>query len=94
MQIDLQQLRSGRLGTLVTGVTYRWPGILVKEVTTLEETLQIAQRMWQSDARPFVGRHYRLDMSNLMGHLSTDELTPVPRARNLGPSVAPRSAAA
>lgn len=25
-----------RLGTMVTGVTYRWPGVLVKEVTTLD----------------------------------------------------------
>jgi F420-dependent oxidoreductase-like protein len=25
-----------RLGAMVTGVTYRWPGILVKEVTTLD----------------------------------------------------------
>jgi F420-dependent oxidoreductase-like protein len=90
--------RSVRLGTLVTGVTYRWPGVLLKEVTTLdvlsggramfgigaawfegehiglgvpfpplkqrfemlEETLQIAQRMWQGDTRPFAGRHYTL----------------------------------
>jgi F420-dependent oxidoreductase-like protein len=28
--------RRVRLGTLVTGVTYRWPGILVKTVTTLD----------------------------------------------------------
>jgi F420-dependent oxidoreductase-like protein len=28
--------RRVRLGTLVTGVTYRWPGILVKAVTTLD----------------------------------------------------------
>jgi F420-dependent oxidoreductase-like protein len=25
-----------QLGTMVTGVTYRWPGVLVKEVTTLD----------------------------------------------------------
>jgi alkanesulfonate monooxygenase SsuD/methylene tetrahydromethanopterin reductase-like flavin-dependent oxidoreductase (luciferase family) len=79
-------------------VTYRWPGVLIKQVTTLdvlsegranfgigaawfdrehiglgvpfpplkerfemlEETLQIARRMWQGDARPFLGRHYQL----------------------------------
>lgn len=90
--------RSLRLGTLVTGVTYRWPAVLVKEVTTLdvlsagranlgigaawfdrehaglgvpfpplkqrfemlEETLQIAQRMFAGDGRPFLGRHYTL----------------------------------
>ena len=28
--------RRVRLGTLVTGVTYRWPGVLVKTVTTLD----------------------------------------------------------
>ncbi|MFB4315459.1 LLM class F420-dependent oxidoreductase [Actinomadura sp. 21ATH] len=87
------------LGTLVTGVTYRHPGILVKTVTTLdvlsggrawlgigaawndeesrglgvpfpptaerferlEETLQIAHRMWQGDESPYEGRHYRLE---------------------------------
>jgi F420-dependent oxidoreductase-like protein len=85
------------LGTLVTGVTYRQPGLLVKTVTTLdvlsggrawfgvgaawnqeehdglgvpfppvaerferlEETLQIAQRMWAGDESPYQGRHYR-----------------------------------
>jgi F420-dependent oxidoreductase-like protein len=90
--------RSLRLGTLVTGVTYRWPGVLVKEVTTLDvlsggranlgigaawfdrehaglgvpfpalkqrfemldETLQIAHRMFTGDTRPFLGRHYSL----------------------------------
>ncbi len=88
-----------RLGTMVTGVTYRHPGILVKTATTLdvlsqgrayfgigaawneeehaglgvpfpalkerferlEETLQIALRMWDGDETPFEGRHYRLD---------------------------------
>ncbi|MFV2171832.1 LLM class F420-dependent oxidoreductase [Actinomadura sp. LOL_016] len=87
------------LGTLVTGVTYRHPGILVKTVTTLdvlsggrawlgigaawndeesrglgvafpptaerferlEETLQIAHRMWRGDESPFEGEHYRLE---------------------------------
>jgi F420-dependent oxidoreductase-like protein len=88
-----------RLGTLVTGVHYRHPGVLVKQVTTLdvlsggrawlgigagwyeresrglgvpfpslgdrfarlEETLQIAQRMWSaSDESPFYGRHFQL----------------------------------
>src|SRR4029453_15786341 len=87
------------LGALVTGVTPRHPGVLVKTVTTLdvlsgaraglgvgaawndqesrglgipfpplaerferlEETLRIARQMWAGDARPFVGRHYRLE---------------------------------
>jgi F420-dependent oxidoreductase-like protein len=87
-----------RLGTMVTGVTFRPPALLVKAVTTLdvltggrawlgigvghhggeasdmglpfppaaeryerlEETLQIAGRMWAGDQRPFQGRHYRL----------------------------------
>lgn len=87
------------LGTLVTGVTYRHPGVLVKTATTLdvlsggrawlgigaawneeehrglgvpfpplaerferlEETLQIAHRMWQGDENPFEGRHYQLE---------------------------------
>jgi alkanesulfonate monooxygenase SsuD/methylene tetrahydromethanopterin reductase-like flavin-dependent oxidoreductase (luciferase family) len=87
-----------RLGTMVTGVTFRPPALLVKAVTTLdvlsggrawlgigagyqeeeaqamglplppvaerferlEETLQIAARMWAGDDAPFVGRHYRL----------------------------------
>jgi F420-dependent oxidoreductase-like protein len=87
-----------RLGTMVTGVTFRPPALLVKAVTTLdvlsggrawlgigagyqeeeaqamglplppvaerferlEETLQIAVRMWAGDDAPFVGRHYRL----------------------------------
>jgi F420-dependent oxidoreductase-like protein len=87
-----------RLGTMVTGVTYRPPALLVKAVTTLdvlsggrawlgigagyqqdeaqamglplppvaerfqrlEETLQIATRMWAGDDTPFEGEHYRL----------------------------------
>jgi F420-dependent oxidoreductase-like protein len=87
-----------RLGTMVTGVTFRPPALLVKAVTTLdvlsggrawlgigagherdeaaamglpfppagerfdrlEETLQIASRMWSGDETPFEGRHYRL----------------------------------
>ena len=87
-----------RLGTMVTGVTFRPPALLVKAVTTLdvltggrawlgigagherdeaaamglpfpptaerfqrlEETLQIADRMWAGDEAPFEGRHYRL----------------------------------
>jgi F420-dependent oxidoreductase-like protein len=87
-----------RLGTMVTGVTFRPPALLVKAVTTLdvltggrawlgigvghhggeasdmglpfpptieryerlEETLQIANRMWSGDETPFEGRHYRL----------------------------------
>jgi F420-dependent oxidoreductase-like protein len=85
------------LGTMVTGVTYRIPALLVKTVTTLdvlsggrawfgvgaawneeehaglgvpfppvaerferlEETLQIAQRMWSGDESPYDGRHYQ-----------------------------------
>lgn len=87
------------LGTLVTGVTYRHPGVLIKTVTTLdvlsggrawlgigaawneeehrglgvpyppvaerferlEETLQIAGKMWAGDESPFEGSHYRLE---------------------------------
>jgi F420-dependent oxidoreductase-like protein len=87
-----------RLGTMVTGVTFRPPALLVKAVTTLdvlsggrawlglgagyhgeeaqamglplppvaerfqrlEETLQIAARMWAGDDAPFEGTHYRL----------------------------------
>jgi len=87
-----------RLGTMVTGVTFRPPALLVKAVTTLdalsggrawlglgagyqgdeaaamglplppvaerferlEETLQIATRMWAGDDAPFQGTHYRL----------------------------------
>jgi F420-dependent oxidoreductase-like protein len=87
-----------RLGTMVTGVTFRPPALLIKAVTTLdvlsggrawlgvgagyqedeaqamglplppvaerferlEETLQIAARMWAGDEAPFEGRHYRL----------------------------------
>jgi F420-dependent oxidoreductase-like protein len=85
------------LGTLVTGVTYRHPALLVKTVTTLdvlsggrawfgvgaawndeehtglgvpfppvaerferlEETLEIADRMWSGDESPYDGTHYR-----------------------------------
>ncbi len=87
-----------KLGTMVTGVTYRHPGLLVKTATTLdvlsggraylgigaawneeehqglgvpfpplaerferlEETLQIAQRMWAGNEEPFAGKHYQL----------------------------------
>jgi F420-dependent oxidoreductase-like protein len=92
------QTQRVRLGTMVTGVTFRPPALLVKAVTTLdvlsggrawlgigagyqedeaqamglplpavaerferlEETLQIAARMWAGDDAPFEGRHYRL----------------------------------
>jgi F420-dependent oxidoreductase-like protein len=88
-----------RLGTLVTAVTYRHPGHLLKVVTgldvlsggrailglgagwyareasglglpfpplaerfeRLEETLQIAKQMWSGEARPYHGKHYRLE---------------------------------
>src|ERR671932_125033 len=87
--------RRARLGTLVTGVHYRHPGVLVKQVTALdvlsggrawlgigagwyqresvglgvpfpplkerferlEETLQIAHRMWRGETEPFYGKH-------------------------------------
>ncbi len=87
-----------KLGTMVTGVTYRQPGVLIKTVTTLdvlsggraylgigaawferehralgvpypplaerferlEETLQIARRMWSGEVGPYEGTHYRL----------------------------------
>jgi len=87
-----------RLGTMVTGVTFRPPALLVKAVTTLdvltggrawlgigvghqrdeaeamglqfppateryerlEETLELAARMWTGDDSPFEGRHYQL----------------------------------
>ncbi|MFG2086774.1 MULTISPECIES: LLM class F420-dependent oxidoreductase [unclassified Spirillospora] len=87
------------LGTMVTGVTYRHPGLLVKTVTTLdvlsggrawlgigaawyeeesrglgvpfpptaerferlEETLQIAHRMWNGDESAFEGGHFTLE---------------------------------
>jgi len=90
--------RRARLGTLVTGVHYRHPGLLIKQVTTLdvlsggrawlgigagwnereskglgvpfpslkdrferlEETLQIAHRMWRGDTQPIYGKHFRL----------------------------------
>jgi F420-dependent oxidoreductase-like protein len=88
-----------RLGTLVTGVTYRHPGLLVKTVTSLdvlsggraylgigaawneeehrglgvpypatkerfeqlEETLQIAHRMWRGDESTYAGTHFDLE---------------------------------
>lgn len=87
-----------RLGTMVTGNTFRAPALLVKTVTTLdalsggrawlgigagyqqdearamglpfppvaerfgqlEETLQLATRMWAGDASAFEGGHYQL----------------------------------
>lgn len=87
-----------RLGALVTGVTYRPPGLLLKSVTALdvlsggrtyfgvgagwyeeearglglsfpplkerferlEETLEIAHRMFSGDARPYIGPHHKL----------------------------------
>lgn len=87
------------LGTLVTGVTYRHPGLLAKTVTTLdvlsggrawlgvgaawneeehrglgvpyppvaerferlEETLQIARRMFDGDDTPYAGQHFTLE---------------------------------
>lgn len=91
--------RRAKLGTLVTGVHYRYPGILVKTVTTLdvlsggraylgigagwyereslglgvpfpptgerferlEETLQIAKKMWSGEVEPYHGTHYKLE---------------------------------
>lgn len=91
--------RNVRLGAMVSAVTYRPAGLLVKIVTSLDvlsggrailgigagwfegeargldlpfpplkerferldETLQIAHRMWSGDTRPFAGKHYRLD---------------------------------
>jgi F420-dependent oxidoreductase-like protein len=88
-----------KLGTLVTGVHYRHPGILLKTATTLdvlsggraylgigagwyeresrglgvpfpstterferlEEALQIAHQMWSGEAKPYWGKHYRLE---------------------------------
>ncbi|MCC7209856.1 MAG: LLM class F420-dependent oxidoreductase [Anaerolineae bacterium] len=90
--------RHARLGTMVTGVNYRAPGYLVKQVSTLdvlsggrawlgigagwyereaaglglpfpplkerferlEETIQIAMRMWAGDFSPYQGKHYHL----------------------------------
>ncbi len=87
-----------QLGSLVTAVSYRHPGVLLKALTTLdvlsggrawlgigaawnadeatglgipfppldrrfrqlEETLQIAVRMWAGDERPYDGEEYRL----------------------------------
>ena len=88
-----------RIGALVTAVSYRHPGLLIKSLTALdvlsqgrawlgigaswhdeearafglpfpslgeryerlEETLQIALRMWAGDATPFEGVHHRLE---------------------------------
>jgi F420-dependent oxidoreductase-like protein len=88
-----------RLGALVTAVSYRHPGLLIKTLTALdvlsqgrvwlgigaawheeearafglpfppraeryerlEETLQLAHRMWAGDATAFEGKHYRLE---------------------------------
>lgn len=88
-----------RLGTMVAGVTFRPPAVLIKAVTTLdvlsggrawfgigaghhdgearamglpfpaagerldqvEETVQLAARMWSGDRSPFAGRQFRLD---------------------------------
>src|SRR6185369_4220036 len=90
--------KKARLGAMVTAVTYRHPGFLVKAVTTLdvlsggraylgigaawfereargldlpfpplkerferlEETLQIAHKMWSGDRTPYEGKHYHL----------------------------------
>jgi F420-dependent oxidoreductase-like protein len=90
--------RTAELGTMVSAVSYRHPGVLVKQVTTLdvlsggrawlgigagwyerearglgipfppiktrfeqlEETLKIAQHMWQGDVAPIYGKHYML----------------------------------
>jgi F420-dependent oxidoreductase-like protein len=103
------QTRQIRLGTMVTSVAYRHPGVLLKAVTSLdvlsggrmilgvgagapwntlpsgisprdvetsglgipfpplaerferlEETLQIAHRMWRGDQEPYRGKHYQL----------------------------------
>jgi F420-dependent oxidoreductase-like protein len=99
-----------KLGALVTGVTYRHPGALIKAVSTLdvlssgraefgigagwyerearglglpfpplkerferlEETLQIAHRMWSGDGTPYEGKHYTL-------HEPTNSPQPVTR---------------
>ncbi len=90
--------KRARLGTMVTGASYRAPGFLIKTVSALdvlsggrawlgigagwyereaiglglpfpplkerferlEETLQIAKRMWSGDFSPYNGKHYRL----------------------------------
>jgi F420-dependent oxidoreductase-like protein len=90
--------KRAKLGAMVTGVIYRYPGILVKTVSTLdvlsggraylgigaawneqesrglgvpfpplkerfeqlEETLQIAHRMWSDEVVPYEGKHYQL----------------------------------
>ncbi|PSK92423.1 F420-dependent oxidoreductase-like protein [Haloactinopolyspora alba] len=93
------RFRTLQLGALVTGVHYRHPGVLVKQLSTLdvlsggrawlgigaawngqesralgvpfpsmaeryerlEETLQIAQQMFDGDDAAYTGTHYRLD---------------------------------
>ena len=88
-----------KIGTMVTGVMYRYPGILMKTVTTLdvlsggraylgigagwyerehkglgvpfpplkerferlEETLQIAHRMWSGEIGTYHGKYYQLE---------------------------------
>jgi F420-dependent oxidoreductase-like protein len=93
-----------RLGALVTGVTYRYPGILIKTATTLdvlsggrsyfgigaawfehehlglgvpfpplkerfellEETLQLAHRMWSPDNGPFDGTYHHLHLAETL----------------------------
>jgi F420-dependent oxidoreductase-like protein len=90
--------KKAKLGTLVTGVTYRYPAILVKQATTLdvlsggrayfgvgaawnerehyafgapfpplrerfeilEDTLQLAKRVWAGDRGAFDGKHVHL----------------------------------
>lgn len=92
------QTKRVTLGALVTGPMFRHPGVLIKQITTLdvlsggramlgigaswfegehlaygvpfpstaerferlEETLQIAHRMWGGDRSPFDGKHYQL----------------------------------
>jgi F420-dependent oxidoreductase-like protein len=99
-----------RLGTMVTAVTFREPGLLVKAVTTLDvlsggrawlgigagyheeearamglsmppvaerferlqETLELAERMWAGDETPFEGKHY---------HLASPHGSPLPLSR-------------
>lgn len=62
-----------KLGTMVTGVTNRHPGIeeehqglgiplppLAERFARLEETLQIALQMWSGDENPYEGKYYHL----------------------------------
>ena len=60
-----------RLGLMVTGVTYRHPGLLAKIVTTLDVlsggraqlgigALRICHQMWSDDDGPYDGTHYHL----------------------------------